>query len=167
MLDLRPELVLCLSCTTRSPRPGEEDGRHYRFVTHEEFDRMIEADEFLEWAEVFGERYGTPAAAIEASRRSGHDVLLEIDVQGADSVRRAVPDAVLVFLEPPSDEELARRLKERGTESKGSLERRLEEAQRELAEAARFDHVVVNDDIGRAAEEVVAIIDAARSARGA
>lgn len=165
VLGRRPNLVLSISCTTRDPRPGEEDGRQYRFVGHEEFDRMIEDGAFLEWAEVFGERYGTPASEVDASRRGGHDVLLEIDVQGAANVRGAVPDAILVFLEPPSEEELARRLTERGTESGEELERRLLEAHRELSKAGSFDYVVVNDDVNRAADEVLAIIDAARSAQ--
>ncbi|MGH2739116.1 MAG: guanylate kinase [Actinomycetota bacterium] len=167
MLERRSDLVLSISYTTRAPRPGEQDGRHYRFVSRDEFERMIGEDAFLEWAEVFGERYGTPAAEVEATRRTGRDVILEIDVLGAASVRRAVPDSLLVFLEPPSEEELARRLRERGTESTEELERRLVEARRELSEARRFDHVVVNDEINRAAQEVLAIIDAARAARGA
>lgn len=137
------------------------DGRHYRFVSEPEFDRMIRAGAFLEWAEVFGERYGTPAGPVEQARAAGRDVLLEVDVQGARSVRDQVPDAVLVFLAPPSEEELARRLRARGTESREDLERRLAEARREVGERPWFDHVVVNDDVDRAAEEVLAIIEQA------
>jgi guanylate kinase len=123
---------------------------------------MAGGGEFLEWAEVFGNRYGTPLAGVEAARETGADVLLEVDVQGASSVRERVPDAVLVFLRPPSEEELARRLRARGTEEGPDLDRRLTEARRELAEVSWFDHVVVNDRIEEATQEVLAIIDGAR-----
>jgi guanylate kinase len=151
-----------VSCTTRPPRPGEEDGVHYRFVSEAEFDRMAVGGRFLEWAEVFGNRYGTPLVGVETARDTGADVLLEVDVQGARSVRERVPDAVLVFLRPPSEEELARRLRARGTEEGPDLDRRLAEARRELAEVSWFDHVVVNDRIEDATQEVLAIIDGAR-----
>jgi guanylate kinase len=162
LLEGRPGLAFSVSCTTRPPRPGEVDGVHYRFVSEEEFDRMVGAGRFLEWAEVFGNRYGTPLAGVEAARDTGADVLLEVDVQGARSVRERVPDAVLVFLRPPSEEELARRLRARGTEEGPDLDRRLAEARRELGEDAWFEHVVVNDRIEEATEEVLAIIDGAR-----
>lgn len=160
VLAARPDLTLSVSATTREPRPGEVDGVHYRFLGDAAFDRLIEQGAFLEWAEVFGRRYGTLAQDVERARAAGKDVLLEIDVQGARTVRERVPDAVLVFLRPPSEEELRRRLAARGTESGESLATRLGEARREMAEADRFDHVVVNDEIGRAVEEVLAIIDA-------
>jgi guanylate kinase len=162
--ERRPDLVLSVSVTTRAPRPGEVDGVHYTFVTPEEFDRLIESGAFLEWAEVFGSRYGTLLASVERSRDEGRDVLLEIDVQGAAAVRDRVPDAVLIFLVPPSEEELARRLEARGTESADDLARRLTEARREIEEAIRFDHVVVNDRVERAVEEVLAIIDQQKEA---
>jgi guanylate kinase len=152
--------VFSVSATTRAPRPGEVDGVHYRFVTDEVFDRMISADGFLEWAEVFGHRSGTPVAEVEASRDVGRDVLLEVDVQGARSIRQRVPEAVLIFLQPPSEAELARRLRARGTEAGEALERRLTAARAEMAEAAWFDHVVTNDRVEEAVEEVLAIIDA-------
>jgi guanylate kinase len=123
---------------------------------------MVDRGEFLEWAEVFGNRYGTPLAGMEMARDTGADVLLEVDVQGARSVRERVSDAVLVFLRPPSEEELARRLRARGTEEGPDLERRLAEARRELAEVSWFDHVVVNDRIEDATREVLDIIDGAR-----
>jgi guanylate kinase len=162
LLDSRPSLAFSVSYTTRSPRPGEIHGAHYRFVSEEEFERMIRAGEFLEWAEVFGNRYGTPLREVEEARGRGADVLVEVDVQGARSVRERVPDAVLVFLRPPSEEELARRLRARGTEEGRALDRRLAEARRELAEASWFDHVVVNDRIEEATQAVLAIIDGAR-----
>jgi guanylate kinase len=162
LLDSRPSLAFSVSCTTRPPRPGEAEGVHYRFVSEGEFERMVRADEFLEWAEVFGNRYGTPLAGVEEARGRGADVLVEVDVQGARAVRERVADAVLVFLRPPSEEELARRLRARGTEEGPALDRRLAEARGELAEASWFDHVVVNDRIEEATQEVLAIIDAAR-----
>jgi guanylate kinase len=154
--------VFSVSATTRSPRPGEVEGVHYRFVSVEDFDRMIEAGAFLEWAEMFGHRSGTPAGPVEEARAAGRDVLLELDVQGARSVRERVPDAVMIYLQPPSEEELARRLRARGTEQGPALDRRLAEARRELAEAPRFDHVVVNDRVEDAVGEVLAIIDGQR-----
>ncbi len=163
LLEARPDLVFSVSVTTRRPRPGEVHGVQYRFVSDADFDGMIAAGGFLEWAELYGgHRSGTPAALVEAALADGSDVLLELDVQGARSVRERVPDAVLVFLQPPSEEELARRLRARGTEEGAALERRLAEARREMAEAPRFDHVVVNDRVGEAVAEVLAIIDGER-----
>jgi len=159
VLAARPDLSLSVSATTRTPRPGEEDGVHYRFLTDAEFDRLVEEGAFLEWAEVFGRRYGTLAADVARARAEGRDVILEIDVQGAAVVRERAPDAVLVFLQPPSEEELRRRLAERGTETEEALERRLAEARREMSESSRFDHVVINDEIDRAVAEVLAIIE--------
>jgi guanylate kinase len=161
LLEVRPAVRFSVSYTTRPPRPGEVDGRHYRFVDEAAFAAMAERGEFLEWAEVFGRRYGTPAAEVAAARDRGQEVLLEVDVQGARAVKERVPDAVLVFLRPPSEEELARRLRARGTEAGPALERRLAEARRELAEAPRFDHVVMNDELDRAVAQVAAIIDGA------
>ena len=163
LLEARPDLVFSVSLTTRLPRPGEVHGVQYRFVSDADFDGMIAAGGFLEWAELYGgHRSGTPAALVEAALADGSDVLLELDVQGARSVRERVPDAVLVFLRPPSEEELARRLRARGTEEGAALERRLAEARREMAEAPGFDHVVVNDRVGEAVAEVLAIIDGER-----
>lgn len=162
VLRSRPDLVFSVSATTRAPRPGEADGVHYRFVSEEEFDRMVERGEFLEWATIFGHRSGTLAGQVEEALAQGRDVLLELDIQGARSVKERVPDAALVFLRPPSEEELARRLRARGTEQGPELERRLAEARRELAETSWFDHIVVNDRVEDAAGEVLAIIDGMR-----
>lgn len=159
VLTARPDLSLSVSATTREPRPGEEDGVHYRFLSDAEFDRLVAAGAFLEWAEVFGRRYGTLAEDVERARSAGRDVILEIDVQGAAVVRARIPDAVLIFLQPPSEEELGRRLAARGTETGEDLERRLAEARREVAESSWFDHIVINDDIDRAVAEVLAIIE--------
>ena len=161
-----PDLYLSVSVTTRPPRPIERPGIDYVFVDDAEFDRMIAAGELLEWAEVFGSRYGTPAEPIRRERDAGRDVVLEIDVQGAGQVRRAVPDAVLIFLEPPSLDELRRRLESRGTEDAERLERRLATAERELDARPWFDHVVVNDDLERASSQVAAIIQGSRSPAG-
>jgi guanylate kinase len=164
LLSSDPEgLVLSVSATTRPPREGEVDGRDYRFVSPQQFRSMVERGELLEWAEVFGHLYGTPASFVEEQRRAGHDVLLEIDVQGAGQVRRVAPDAVLVLLEPPSLEELGRRLKGRGTELDATIAERLSKAEWELSQGERFDHVVVNDDLERASSQVAAIIETSRS----
>ncbi len=154
---------MSVSATTRPPRPGEVDGRDYRFVSEEGFDRLVEQDAFLEWAEVFGRRYGTLAGPVLEGVHAGKDVLLEIDIQGARTVRRKVPDAVLIFLVAPSEEELARRLLGRHTESGPELARRLGAAREELAQAMWFDHVVVSDDVDRVAHRVAAIIEASRT----
>jgi guanylate kinase len=157
-------LALSVSSTTRAPRPGERDGVEYRFVTDEEFDRMVERGELLEWAEIVGHRSGTPRGEVDRLLAEGRDVILEIDVQGARQIRERVPDALLIFLAPPSAEELERRLRGRGTDPEPSIQRRLELAKRELAEASLFPERVTNDDIDRAAGEVAAIIEAARTA---
>ena len=155
-----------MSATTRAPRPTEVDGVAYRFVSDAEFDRMIEGDELLEWAPVVGHRSGTPRAFVDRELARGRDVILEIDVQGAQLVKLARPDAVLIFLEPPTFEDLERRLRGRGTEDEERIARRLETARSELTQRDRFDHVVVNDDLERASDQVAAIIDASRTSSG-
>lgn len=160
LLELRPDLTYSVSATTRRPRPGERDGRDYRFLSDAEFDRLVEAGGFLEWAEVYGHRSGTLLEPVEQARSRGQDVVLEIDVQGARSVRERVADAVLIFLQPPSAEELARRLERRGTEDAPALRRRLEAVEREMEQRSWFDHVVENDDLDRAVSEVASILDA-------
>jgi guanylate kinase len=165
LLQAHPALRFAVSYTTREPRPGEHDGVHYRFVDGDTFDAIADAGGFLEWAEIFGHRSGTPAADVEEARAKGDDVLLEVDVQGARSVRERAPDAVLVFLQPPSEEELERRLRERGTEEGSELERRLTEARREMAAASEFDHVVVNEVVEEAVREVLAIIKASKESQ--
>lgn len=163
--ELLPDLVYSVSCTTREARPGEVDGRDYRFVSGHEFARLVEEGAFLEWADVYGRRYGTLRSPIAEALVAGDSVLVEVDIQGARSVREAVPEAVLVFLDPPSLGELTRRLTERGTESPEQLARRLAAARREMDERGWFDHVVLNDDVDRAAARVVAIIDATHQGR--
>ena len=165
LLQAHPSLRFAVSYTTRDPRPGERDGVHYRFVDAQTFEAIADAGGFLEWAEIFGHRSGTPAADVAEARAAGDDVLLEVDVQGARSVRERAPDAVLVFLQPPSEEELERRLRERGTEEGPDLERRLNEARQEMAAASEFDHVVVNEVVEEAAREVLAIIKASKESQ--
>lgn len=151
-----PDVKLSVSATTRAPRPGEVEGESYFFVDDAEFDRMIEAGELLEWATVHNaSRYGTPRGPVEDAIAAGQSVLLEIDIQGARSVRRAMPDATLVFLLPPTWDELVRRLVGRGTETAAEQQRRLETAKVELAAVDEFDHQVVNHEVGEAAQKVV------------
>lgn len=163
-----PEVKLSVSATTRTPRPGEVEGEHYFFVSDEEFDRMIARGELLEWATVHNAyRYGTPRGPVEAAIAAGHSVLLEIDIQGARSVRRAMPEATLVFLLPPTWDELVRRLVGRGTESPAEQQRRLETAKVELAAVEEFDHQVVNHEVREAAQKVVDLMRPRRGRRHA
>jgi len=156
-----PDVQLSVSATTRTPRPGEVDGEHYFFVSDTEFDRMIAAGELLEWAVVHNSyRYGTPRPPVDAALAAGKRVLLEIDLQGARAVRIVMPEAVLVFLMPPSWEELVRRLIGRGTEDAAEQQRRLETAKVELAAQDEFDYRVVNNDVRQAALEVVELMTA-------
>ncbi|MBX9470851.1 guanylate kinase [Microcella sp.] len=154
-----PDVLLSVSATTRAPRPGEHDGVHYYFVSDEAFDGLIERGELLEWAIVHNaSRYGTPRPPVDAALDAGRSVLLEIDLQGARQVRAAMPEALLVFLLPPNWEELVRRLVGRGTESPDEQSRRLDTARVELAAQDEFDELVVNDDVQRAAQEVVDLL---------
>jgi guanylate kinase len=154
-----PNVLLSISATTRAPRPGEVDGEHYYFVSDERFDDMIARGEFLEWATVHNaSRYGTPRPPIDAALAEGRSVLLEIDLQGARSVRREMPEALLVFLLPPSWDELVRRLVGRGTEETAEQARRLETAKVELRAQDEFDVKVVNREVGQAAAEVVELL---------
>ncbi|MFQ6396024.1 guanylate kinase [Nocardia sp. KC 131] len=154
-----PHLVFSVSATTRAPRPGEVDGEDYRFVTREEFDAMIEAGELLEWADIHGglQRSGTPAGPVRKAMAAGLPVLVEVDLEGARSVRKAMPEALLVFLAPPSWDELVARLRSRGTESPEVIERRLETARTELAACDEFDIVIVNDEVTSACEQLVSL----------
>ena len=133
-----------VTATTRPMREGEREGEHYHFVARAEFERMIAHGELLEWAEVYGNLYGVPRAQVDRALSEGRDVLVKVDVQGAKTIRGLDPEAVLVFLAPPSMEELARRLTSRGTEAEDAMRRRLREAEAEMEAAARFDHIVVN-----------------------
>jgi len=156
--DHFPQIHLSVSATTRSPRPGEVDGEHYYFVDDAEFDRMVAAGELLEWATVHNaHRYGTPRAPIEKVLSEGGTALLEIDLQGARQVRAADPSATLVFLLPPSWDELVHRLVGRGTENEEERARRLRTARTELAAQNEFDYRVVNDDVASAASAVVSL----------
>ncbi|WP_406328508.1 guanylate kinase [Streptomyces sp. NBC_00203] len=154
-----PEVWLSVSATTRKPRPGEKHGVHYFFVTDEEMDKLIANGELLEWAEFAGNRYGTPRAAVLERLEAGEPVLLEIDLQGARLVRESMPEAQLVFLAPPSWEELVRRLTGRGTEPPEVIERRLEAAKIELAAEPEFDVTLVNTSVEDVARELLALME--------
>ena len=155
----RPDVWLSVSATTRQPRPGEVDGEHYFFVTRERFEQMIHNAELLEWATVHGKHYyGTPKSPVEAKLAQGQSVVLEIDLQGARQVKQTMPDALFVFVAPPSFESLAARLESRGTESEADRATRLETARRELDAAGEFDHVIVNDVLEQAVSELEALL---------
>ena len=158
VLERLPRLRLSVSATTRPPRPNEQDGVDYLFVSDDEFASLARTGGLLEWAEVFGHRYGTPLREVERALDAGHDLVLEIDVQGAHQVRERMPSAMLILIVPPSMEELERRLRSRATEDEDDVARRLEKVSWELQQEPWFDHVVVNDDAGRATDEVVAIL---------
>jgi guanylate kinase len=154
-----PEIFVSVSATTRPPRPGEIDGTHYLFVSEAQFDALVAENALLEWAVVHGtHRYGTLKAPVLKALASGRNALLEIDLQGARQVRKALPEARFVFLAPPSWEELRRRLVGRGTESAAQRERRLETAKAEMAAKDEFDHVIVNGEIGQAVQDLVALL---------
>ena len=153
-----PEIWVSVSATTRRPRPNEEHGRHYYFVDDAEFDRLVADGALLEWAEFAGNRYGTPREPVRERLTRGVPVLLEIDLQGARQIRASVPDARLVFLRPPSWEELVRRLVGRGTESAEVVERRLSVARDELAHEPEFDVTLVNTEIERVCKDLVALM---------
>jgi guanylate kinase len=156
-----PEVWLSVSMTTRKPRPREVDGTHYHFVDDEQFDRMRDAGEFLEWAVVHGRaRYGTPRRPVLEALAAGRKALLEIDLQGARQVRQQMPEALFVFLAPPSWDELVRRLVGRGTESEEEREVRLATARLELAAQQEFDITILNDNVQRASEELVSLMRA-------
>lgn len=157
--ERHPEVWLSVSATTRAPRPGEVDGVHYHFVDDATFDAMVAEGRLLEWAVVHGAaRYGTPRGPVEESLALGRPSMLEIDLQGARQVRETMPDAVFVFLKPPSWEELVRRLVGRGTETAEERERRLATARDELAAESEFDVTIVNHEVHDAADELVALM---------
>jgi len=160
-------LVYSISMTTRSPRDGEIDGVDYYFVSHEEFEKQIEKGNLLEYAKFVGNYYGTPYDLVEKQLNEGHEVVLEIEVQGAMQVKAKKPDAVFIFIAPPSYKALEHRLRQRGTESDEVIKERLEKAEREIIQAPAYDYIVVNDDVNNAADRIMAIIRAehARCAR--
>ncbi|NBU32522.1 MAG: guanylate kinase [Actinobacteria bacterium] len=153
-----PQTWLSVSVTTRAPRPGEVHGVNYLYISNAEFDQMLAGDELLEWAEFAGNRYGTPRQPVLERLSSDIPVLLEIEVQGAKQVRKNMPEAVLVFLVPPSWQDLESRLEGRGTETPEQVALRLEKAQDELDSADFFDYVITNDDVARAADELVSFL---------
>lgn len=164
LLAADPSIRLSVSCTTRAPRAGEVDGQAYHFIDRARFEAMKAAGDFLEWAQVHGNFYGTSKPWIDAQRAAGHDVLLEIDWQGARQVRERFPDVVGIFILPPSMDELRRRLVGRGTDSEDVIARRLAAAQGEMAHVGDFGHVIINDDLSRALAELQAVVTAARLA---
>ncbi len=164
--ERHPELRYSVSYTTRPRRPYEVEDEHYTFVDPAAFTRLVEAGTFLEHATVNGHWYGTSAERVAKLQEAGHDVILKIDVQGADQVRAKRPDGVFVFLAPPSMEELWRRRVGRGAEPPEVLQERQDLAAREMSFAGHYDHVVVNDDLERAVREVEALLDAERTSRG-
>lgn len=160
LVERNDDVVFSISATTRPARPREHDGTDYHFVDDATFDRMIETDELAEWAVVHGRRYGTPRREVTGPVEQGRTVVLDIDVQGARQVRRMFPDALLIFVLPPSAGELARRLSGRGSEDPAERRRRLVNAQRELEAVPEFDFVVVNDDVERACHHLESILRA-------
>jgi len=156
-------LEVSVSVTTREPRPGEREGVAYHFVDDVTFDRMVAGGALLEWAEYAGHRYGTPRGPLEESVGEGRTVLLEIEVQGALQIRSRMPEALQIFLVPPTFAELERRLRDRGTEDEATIQARLEVARGEMAAQEAFDHIVVNDSLDRATSEVARLIARARS----
>jgi guanylate kinase len=164
LFDRLPELQLSVSATTRAPRPGEHDGTEYHFLTREQFDALVAADEFVEWAEYSGNRYGTLRSELDRRLGQGVPVVLEIEVQGARQVRDKMPEAVQVFIAPPSRETLRARLVGRGTDTPEQVQRRLETADAELAAQPEFAHVVVNDRLEEALDALVEIVQGELSA---
>jgi guanylate kinase len=165
VLKTVPGVSYSISYTTRAPRGTEEDGREYFFVSTAAFEEMIRRGEFLEWANVYGYQYGTSHTQVERERAAGHDIILEIDVQGAASIREKIDEAVSIFILPPSFELLSQRLLKRGTDSPADLERRLRGAPAEVEQHKDFQYVILNDDINRASQQLAAVIYAERARR--
>jgi guanylate kinase len=159
LLDRLPSLELSVSATTRAPRPGEQDGVDYHFLTRQQFDRRVAEGDFVEWAEYSGNRYGTLRSELGRRLDDGVPVVLEIEVQGARQVREKMPEAIQVFIAPPSREALRTRLVGRGTDTSEQVQRRLETADAELAAQPEFPHVVVNDRLEDAIEELAAVVE--------
>lgn len=164
MADL-PDLVFSISTTTRKPRPGEVDGRDYFFVNDATFDSMVREDGFLEWVQVYAHRYGTGRAWLEAQLATGRDVLLDIETTGALNLRRAIPDAHMIFILPPSAAELEQRLRGRGKDSEEQVAIRLKHARHEMEQFEAYDYLVVNDDLVGASARLAGIIHAVRARR--
>lgn len=158
LLASYPKLYFSVSATTRPPRPGEVDGKHYHFLSREQFQRWIDEDAFLEHAEFVGNLYGTPKLYVDKAMDQGRDVILDIEIQGAEQVHRKRPEAIRIYVAPPSWAELERRLIGRGTEDMEKVRRRLERGKEEFAVARDFDYFVINDTVDRAVEELRAIL---------
>jgi guanylate kinase len=158
-LRRRPDVVLSVSATTRPARAGERSGVHYLFISTNEFLAQRDSGGFLEWAEVYGNLYGTPRAPVDAALASGRDVVCELDIQGALAIKRARPDAVLVFIEPPSLDELFMRLRRRGTEDPETLSTRLRAAYEEVKQKGLYDHIVINDELEKAVAALLRILE--------
>ncbi len=159
LLQRRPAVSFSVSCTTRAPRSHEQDGRDYHFIDRAEFERLIEAGEFIEHADVFGNLYGTRRAAVESALAEGRNLILEIDWQGANQVRKRLPEAVQIFILPPSRAELESRLRKRATDSPEAIARRLAESVSEMSHWREFDHVIVNREFDQALAALEAIFD--------
>jgi guanylate kinase len=159
LMRRRPEVGFSVSCTTRRPRPGEHDGKDYHFIGREDFEKLKAAGEFIEHANVFGNLYGTRKSVVEAALAEGRDLILEIDWQGARQVRERLPDAVQIFILPPSRAELEARLRKRGSDSEDVIARRLQESTLEMSHWRDFDFVIVNRDFEQALAELDAIFD--------
>lgn len=162
VMPVVPDLIYSVSATTRAAREGEVHGQHYYFVDDPQFEQMKAAGELLEWAEFVGRKYGTPRRYIEDKIAEGKTVIMDIDIQGAAQIRRAMPEAVLVFLVPPSFEELNRRIHDRGLDSKTAIEQRLTSAYDEMQAVTEYDYAIVNDDLQKAAAQLQAVIAAER-----
>ncbi|MGO3891230.1 MAG: guanylate kinase [Paenalcaligenes sp.] len=162
LLKQEPDIQLSISCTTRAPRPGEVDGEHYRFVSVDDFQSLRTDDQLLEWAEVHGNFYGTPVQPIHEALDAGRDVLLEIDWQGARQVRRFFPEAIGVFILPPSIEALESRLNQRGQDSAQVISRRLLAAGSEMSHISEFQYVIINQEFNFALAELAAVVKASR-----
>jgi guanylate kinase len=163
MLKNVPNLSYSVSFTTRTPRNGEVDGREYFFVDRERFEQMVAAGDFLEWAHVHGKLYGTSRSQVAREISEGRDIVLEVDVQGAASIRTLMPDSVSIFILPPSPEVLRQRLLDRGTDTAAELDLRLRNAPSELKDYSAFQYLIINDDADRAAEQLSAIVHAERA----
>lgn len=161
LVERNPKMHFSVSATTRAPRPGEIDGVHYFFITEEAFQQMVDEGRFLEYAQNFGtHHYGTPKAYVEDQRAHGFDVILDIDVKGGMNIKKVCPDAVLIFITPPTLSELESRLIKRGTEDEAALKRRLGEAKKELGYLEQYDYIVVNDVIEKAVHDIENIVSA-------
>ncbi|WP_239373966.1 guanylate kinase [Snodgrassella gandavensis] len=154
----QPDIRISISHTTRMPREGEQNGVHYHFVSRSEFEEMIAASAFIEHANVYGNYYGTSLKAVESLRQQGYNVILEIDVQGAEQIRRLLPEATSIFILPPSMTELTERLQNRGTDSEDVIAYRLEKSREEIEQSRLFDYVIVNQELTQAEQDLLAII---------